>query len=116
MNSGWGERWSDPNKYRNADEKVSLSLTHTRTRYFVLIHILIRYLSQGILHFPGFTHEAVDFLFRERDVTGIGVDTLSIGWSMCVCVWMWIWVGEPNVAADPGASCEFAVHHLWLKK
>jgi kynurenine formamidase len=45
------------------------------------------------LHFPGFSTEACEFLLKEREVAGLGVDTLSL---------------------DFGASKEFAVHKLWL--
>ncbi|MBW6414878.1 Kynurenine formamidase [Candidatus Methylacidiphilum fumarolicum] len=34
--------------------------------------------EDGLLHFPGFSLEAVQFLIRERKIAGIGVDTLSI--------------------------------------
>ncbi len=45
------------------------------------------------LHFPGFSKEACEFLLKEREVAGLGVDTLSL---------------------DFGASKDFAVHKLWL--
>jgi kynurenine formamidase len=46
-----------------------------------------------VLHFPGFSKEACEFLIHERDVAGLAVDTLSL---------------------DRGASKDFAVHKLWL--
>ena len=54
------------------------------------------FLGQDVLetlHFPGFSKEACEFLLKERDVAGLGVDTLSL---------------------DFGASKDFAVHKLWL--
>ncbi len=45
------------------------------------------------LHFPGFSKGACEFLLAEREVAGLGVDTLSL---------------------DCGASKDFAVHKLWL--
>jgi kynurenine formamidase len=45
------------------------------------------------LHFPGFSREVCEFLLKERDVAGLGVDTLSL---------------------DFGASKDFAAHKLWL--
>jgi kynurenine formamidase len=48
--------------------------------------------AQGKMHFPGFSVEAVKLLM-ERKVSGLGCDTLSI---------------------DPGASSDYAVHHLAL--
>lgn len=67
MNSGWSEKINTP-EFRNAD-------------------------ANGVLHFPGFHFEAVQFLLEEREVTGIAVDTLSL---------------------DYGPSPDFAVHYLWL--
>ncbi|QSR87946.1 cyclase family protein [Methylacidiphilum caldifontis] len=34
--------------------------------------------EDGLLHFPGFSVEAVQFLINAREISGIGVDTLSI--------------------------------------
>ncbi len=45
------------------------------------------------LHFPGFSKEACEFLLEERQIAGLGVDTLSL---------------------DFGASKDFTVHKLWL--
>jgi kynurenine formamidase len=45
------------------------------------------------LHFPGFSKEACEFLLKEREVAGLGVDTLSL---------------------DIGASKDFGAHKLWL--
>jgi kynurenine formamidase len=68
MNSGWQRRVGDPDAYRNAD-------------------------PSGTFHFPGFGVDAAEFLLERRDITGIGVDTLSI---------------------DAGAAPGFPVHHLVL--
>jgi kynurenine formamidase len=46
-----------------------------------------------VLHFPGFSKEACEFLLKEREIAGLAVDTLSL---------------------DFGASKDFAVHKLWL--
>lgn len=51
--SGWESRVGDPDAYRNAG-------------------------SDGLYHFPGFGIEAVDWLLANRNITGIGVDTLSL--------------------------------------
>ncbi len=53
MHSGWGERWENYDRYKNADRS-------------------------GTLHFPGFSEEAALFLAEERDVKAVGVDTLSV--------------------------------------
>ena len=53
MNSGWEARIGDPASFINAGE-------------------------DGVLHFPGFHPDAAAFLVDERDITGIGVDTLSL--------------------------------------
>ncbi len=65
MYTGWDERWTDFDQYKNADKN-------------------------GTLHFPGFSPEAVKVLAEERNVAGIGIDTLSV---------------------DYGMSKDFAVHH-----
>ncbi|HWQ12338.1 MAG TPA: cyclase family protein [Roseiflexaceae bacterium] len=64
MDSGWEARVGSVEAYRNAD-------------------------ASGVMHFPGFGKEAIDFLLSERRIAGIGVDTLSL---------------------DHGASTDFAVH------
>lgn len=53
MYSGWESRWDDAEAFRNAD-------------------------ADGVMHFPGFSAEAAAFLLAERDIHGIGVDTLSL--------------------------------------
>ena len=66
MYSGWDERWDDYDKYKNADNKK-------------------------VLHFPGFSVEAAKLLVDERNIAGIGIDTLSV---------------------DYGMSTDFMVHHV----
>lgn len=53
LNTGWHQRWENPDRYLNRDES-------------------------GAMHFPGFSAEAVRYLLKERDVNGIGIDTASI--------------------------------------
>jgi kynurenine formamidase len=53
LNTGWHQRWENPDRYLNRDDA-------------------------GGLHFPGFSAEAARFLLRERDVNGIGIDTASV--------------------------------------
>jgi kynurenine formamidase len=53
MNSGWDARIGDPASFINLGD-------------------------DGVLHFPGFHPDAASFLVEERDITGIGVDTLSL--------------------------------------
>ena len=53
MFSGWETRLADPAVFLNAD-------------------------ASGALHFPGIDPEAAAFLVEERDIVGVGVDTLSI--------------------------------------
>lgn len=66
LNTGWAKRWNNYAEYKNADEV-------------------------GKLHFPGFSEEAARFLVEERNINGIGIDTLS---------------------ADYGPSTDFKVHHI----
>lgn len=53
MDSGWDARIGDAAKFLNADAK-------------------------GTLHFPGISGEAANFLAKERDIVGVGVDTVSL--------------------------------------
>ncbi len=64
--TGWSKYWSNPTRYQNPDVR-------------------------GRLHFPGFSPEAVEFLINERNMRGVGLDTLSV---------------------DRGLSRDFPVHHL----
>ena len=68
MRSGWDSRIEDARAFINAD-------------------------SSRAMHFPGFSAEAAAFLARSRDVSGIGVDTLSL---------------------DPGLDTTYAAHKAWL--
>jgi len=69
MYSGWGARWPDRARYLGTERPGDVAN----------------------LHFPGFSQEAAEFLVRERDVNGIGVDTPSI---------------------DHGPSKDFIVHRI----
>jgi kynurenine formamidase len=66
MYTGWDQHWDDYDKYKNADAKK-------------------------VLHFPGFSNGAAKLLAEERDIAGIGIDTLSV---------------------DYGMSTDFMVHHI----
>lgn len=66
MYTGWDSRWTNFEKYKNSD-------------------------PNGVLHFPGFSTESARYLVEERNVAGLGIDTLSV---------------------DYGMSKDFAVHHL----
>jgi kynurenine formamidase len=68
MASGWGARANSTEAYRNTD-------------------------ASGVMQFPGFGKAAIDFLLTERNISGIGVDTLSL---------------------DHGPSADFAVHFTLL--
>lgn len=52
MNTGWHKKFSKPEQYINMDD-------------------------EGVMHFPGYSPAAAQLLV-ERDVAGIGIDTLSI--------------------------------------
>jgi kynurenine formamidase len=66
MHTGWDQRWNNYESYKNADDKK-------------------------VLHFPGFSTEAARLLAEERNIAGIGIDTLSV---------------------DYGMSTDFMVHHI----
>jgi kynurenine formamidase len=53
LHTGWEARSGDPRRFVNAD-------------------------AEGTMHFPSFSEEAVAFLLSERNISGIGIDTLSI--------------------------------------
>jgi kynurenine formamidase len=66
LKTGWGRFWSQPQRFQGRD-------------------------TRGNLHFPSYTGAAARFLVHERNVRGLGVDTLSI---------------------DRGLSQDFEVHHI----
>lgn len=66
--TGWGGRWFSPKDYRNADKN-------------------------GVLHYPGFSKDAAQFLVEGRLALALGIDTLSV---------------------DPGSSRTMAVHQYTL--
>jgi len=68
MHSGWGQHVGNAAKFTGKD-------------------------GAGVLHFPGFSGEAAEWLMRERKATGLAADTLSL---------------------DHGPSKDFKVHYGWL--
>lgn len=66
--TGWSGRWKSGDEYRNADKR-------------------------GIMHFPGYSSDAAQFLVEGRGVLALGIDTLSV---------------------DPGDSKTLAVHRYTL--
>lgn len=69
MWTGWQERWDDPEAYLNAE-------------------------ADGVLHFPGISVEATEWLIEKRDLGGLGIDTLGV---------------------DPGIDETFATNTLLLR-
>jgi kynurenine formamidase len=51
--TGWDKRWQEPERYRNPD-------------------------TDGVLHFPGFSEEAIRYLVKNPKIVALGIDTLSI--------------------------------------
>ena len=68
MCSGWDAHVNDAGRFLGRDDK-------------------------GTYHLPGFSLEAVQFLHEQRNVNGIGTDTLNL---------------------DAAAAGDFPVHHYWL--
>ena len=66
LRTGWSRHWNSNARYRNQD-------------------------ALGKMHFPGFSADAARWLVKERNVRGIGIDTLSM---------------------DYGPSRDFIVHHI----
>lgn len=69
LQTGWGRHVENLARYQNRD-------------------------AMGKLHFPGFSPEAAAWLVAERDIRGLGIDTMSV---------------------DRGLSVKFEVHHVILK-
>lgn len=55
--TGWDERFAEFERYRNEDE-------------------------EGSMHFPGFAPTAASLLVGERNVAGLGIDTLSVDYGL----------------------------------
>ena len=72
--TGWGDKWDNPAAY--------LGLTDPG-------------IEPGGLHFPGFALDAAQWLLRERDIAGLGIDTAGV---------------------DGGQDSGFAVNRLLLEK
>ena len=53
LNTGWYHRWEHSDRYLNPDET-------------------------GVMHYPGFSVEALEYLMTRRDVNAVGIDTISI--------------------------------------
>lgn len=51
--TGWQRKWSDRNAFFNQD-------------------------AEGIMHFPGFSSYATQFLLKERQIAGLGIDTHGV--------------------------------------
>jgi kynurenine formamidase len=69
VHSGWGRFWSDRKKYLGTDAPG----------------------DTANLHFPGISREAAEFLAKQRQIDGVGIDTASI---------------------DHGPSKEFIAHQI----
>jgi kynurenine formamidase len=65
VHTGWSQFWNNRTRYQNQD-------------------------VMGRMHFPGFSAQAVQFLVDQRQVRGVGLDTMSV---------------------DYGLSRDFVVHH-----
>ena len=72
--TGWGDKWDDPAAY--------LGIADPGT-------------DPGGLHFPGFGLDAAQWLLRERDIAGLGIDTAGV---------------------DGGQDIGFAVNRLLLER
>lgn len=57
--TGWENRFDDFESYRNEDET-------------------------GLMHFPGFAPATAALLVSERDVSGLGIDTLSVDYGLSI--------------------------------
>lgn len=53
LHTGWQDKWLDQNAFFNQD-------------------------AEGIMHFPGFGSDATQFLLKERQIAGVGIDTHGV--------------------------------------
>lgn len=70
LNTGWASHWNSAKDFRNAD-------------------------AQGVMHFPGYSVDAAEFLTEARAVLGLGIDTLSV---------------------DYGPATDFPVHRFTMSR
>lgn len=56
LHTGWGARWPDRKRYFGSETPDDATT----------------------LHFPGYSREAAEWLVRERQIRGVGIDTASI--------------------------------------
>lgn len=68
--TGWDQYWTDPDAYFNAD-------------------------ADGVMHYPGISGEATEWLIANRDIGGLGIDTHGV---------------------DPGNDTEFITNTLLLQE
>ncbi|OMJ88776.1 hypothetical protein SteCoe_9242 [Stentor coeruleus] len=61
MKTGWGRKFKDPKAYININPNESHPIC-----------------SLGAMHFPGFSNTLARFLCEQREISGIGIDTLSL--------------------------------------
>lgn len=60
LKTGWYKYFGNKEKYYNSNPNE-----------------FSEYINVGLMHFPGFSKEAANFLVKERNCKGIGIDTLS---------------------------------------
>ena len=60
LKTGWYKYFGDKEKYYNSNANE-----------------FSEFINVGVMHFPGFSKEAAEFLVKERNCKGIGIDTLS---------------------------------------
>ena len=75
LSTGWGDKWDNPAAYLGLTAEIGI--------------------EPGGLHFPGFGLAAAQWLLRERDIAGLGIDTAGV---------------------DGGQDSGFAVNRLLLEK
>lgn len=76
--TGWSRFWPDIQRYRNSDKK-------------------------GHMHFPAFSTESAQLLL-ERDIAGIGIDTLSPDWDLTFPVHKLL-LGQGKYIVENIANC-----------
>ncbi|CAG7820647.1 unnamed protein product, partial [Allacma fusca] len=95
VRTGWGSRWPNRDEYYGLPEELRSGTERSEAESSNNSTIDLSGPEASNLNFPGFDASAALFLTSERQITGAGIDTLSI---------------------DPGNTKTFLAHKIFLKK
>lgn len=95
LRSGWGSRWPNKDEFQGIPKSMRTTTTTTESSMKAPLNSTVDLSGSTPLNFPGFDFTAAQFLTTERNVLGVGIDTLSV---------------------DPGNSKKFPAHKIFTKK